>query len=315
MELKKSDYESYDYRQFWEDDKRAYEDASERLAISKLFKGENKKGTIIDIGCGYGRLFNEYCDYDTIIMLDYSLNNLKNAQISIKNYLKQDNKKFSKVYFIAADAANLPFKNEIADTAISVRIVHHLNDPEKLISETGRILMENGLFILEFANKRNLKNIFKFFFGKLKTSPFSRQPLRIGDTILNQHPNIIINYLKKYNFRIKKVISVSNLRTQFLKRKFKFGNLLMLENISQELFSFCKSGPSIFIKSFLQRTNQKKVLNNLAEKPDSFKDMLLCPECRDKKSKFKISDNLIVCNLCGAKFLIIDGIYDLRTSQ
>lgn len=307
--LKKSDYESYDYREFWEDDKRAYEDASERLALGKLFKGVKKAGTIIDIGCGYGRLFNEYKDYDRIIMLDYSLNNLKNTKNTVQNYLKQDKGKFNKVYFVAADATNLPFKDVITDAAISVRIVHHLNNPEKFISETGRILKNEGLFILEFANKRNLKNIIKFLLGKLKQSPFSPEPYMIGETIQDNHPEVIINFFKKYGFKVKKIISVSNLRAGFLKRKLKLQNLLKLENISQILFSLSKLGPSIFIKAFIYKNDNK----NIEEKtPENFEDLLLCPNCRDANNKLTITGNLIVCRSCGTKFNITDGIYDLR---
>ncbi|MHB1275151.1 MAG: methyltransferase domain-containing protein [Candidatus Humimicrobiaceae bacterium] len=309
MELKKSDYENYDYREFWEDNKRAYEDASERLALGKLFKTVRKSGVIIDIGCGYGRLFNEYKDFDKIIMMDYSLNNLKNTKDTVFDYLKQDNTEFDKVHFIAADALNLPFKNAIFNAAISVRIVHHLNNPEKFISETGRILKNKGLFILEFANKRNLKNIFKFIFGKLSQSPFSPEPYMIGENIQNNHPRVVIGYFKKNDLKINKIISVSNLRAGFLKRKLSLRNLLRLENISQGLFSLCKPGPSIFIKAF---KNINENIDNMEKIPQKFTDMLLCPGCKNLESKLEISENFLICNFCGSKYAIAEGIFDLR---
>jgi len=312
LELKKSDYENYDYREFWEDDKRAYEDASERLALAKLFKAVKKSGTIIDIGCGYGRLFNEYREYDTVIMMDYSLNNLINTRNTVLDYLKQDSVQFGKVHFVAADAQNIPFKNDIIDAAISVRIVHHLASPEKFISETGRILKNNGLFILEFANKRNLKNIFKFLFGKLKQSPFSREPYMIGETIQDNHPSVIVDSFKKSNFKIAKIISVSNLRVGFLKRKLKPGNLLRLENIFQGLFSLLMPGPSIFIKAF---KNNAKSMAEAEIIPRDFTEMLLCPECKNLQSSLEISGDFIVCKFCGSKYFISDGIFDLRSKN
>jgi ubiquinone/menaquinone biosynthesis C-methylase UbiE len=309
LELKKSDYENYDYREFWEDNKRAYEDASERLALGKLFKSERKSGVIIDIGCGYGRLFNEYRDFDKIIMMDYSLNNLKNTKNTVLDYLKQDKAEFDKVYFVAADALNLPFKNETFNAAISVRLVHHLNNPEKLISETGRVLKNKGLLILEFANKRNLKNIFKFIFGKLSQSPFSPEPYMIGEKIQDNHPSVIIGFFKKNNLKINKIISVSNLRAGFLKRKLNLSNLLRLENISQGLFSLCKLGPSIFIKAFKNKNENIDIMEKI---PEKFTDMLLCPECKNAENKLEISENFLVCNFCGSKYIISDGIFDLR---
>ena len=309
MGLKKSDYENYDYREFWEDNKRAYEDASERMAIGRLFKTVQKSGAIIDIGCGYGRLFNEYRDFDTIIMMDYSLNNLKNTKNTVLDYLKQDRKEFDKVYFVAADAQNLPFKNDIFDAAISVRIVHHLASPEKFISETGRILKNKGLFILEFANKRNLKNILKFLSGKLKQSPFSSEPYMVGETIQDNHPSVIINSFLKNNLKINKIISVSNLRVGFLKRKLKPGSLLRLEKILQGLFSFCRLGPSIFIKAFKDNNKGKDYMGKI---PQKFTDMLLCPECKNSEGILEINGDFLSCNFCGSKYSISDSVFDLR---
>lgn len=316
MELKKSDYENYDYREFWEENKRAYEDASERLALSKIFKNENKKGVIADIGCGFGRLFNEYEDYDLIIMVDYSLRNLKNAKSLIWDYLKHDQQKFKKVKFVAADATNLPFKDNLIDAAISVRLVHHLNNPNKLISEIRRILKNNSLFIFEFANKRNLKNIIKFFFGKLKLSPFNPTPFMIGETIQDNHPKVIINYLKENNFKISKIISVSNLRIGFLKRKLSLKNLLKLENFFQTLFSFTKLSPSIFIKSFLKKDDKENPNQFYESSPNNlsknFIDFLVCPKCKSINEKIVLSENEIICNSCNLKFKVYDDIYDLR---
>ncbi len=57
MGIRQSDYENYDYRQFWEEDKRLYEDGSERIAIRKFLKGGQRKNKLlVDLGCGYGRL-------------------------------------------------------------------------------------------------------------------------------------------------------------------------------------------------------------------------------------------------------------------
>ena len=309
MELKKSDYENYDYREFWEDSKRAYEDSSERLALGKLFRPEKKSGSIIDIGCGFGRLFNEYRDFDLVIMMDYSLNNLRNSKKTVFDYLKQEKGEFYKVHFIAADALNIPIKNSVLDAAISIRIVHHLSDPEKFIFETSRILKNNGIFILEFANKKNLKNIIKFIFGKLKQSPFSSDPYMIGEKIQDNHPKVIISYFGKHGFKINRILSVSNLRAEFLKRKLKLENLLRLENISQKLFSFFKLGPSIFIKAFKNKNDNQ---DYAGKSPKIFTEMLLCPKCKNLKSNLEVKENFLICSVCGSKYEITDGIFDLR---
>ncbi|MCE5329779.1 class I SAM-dependent methyltransferase [bacterium] len=322
MELRKSDYESYDYRKFWQDNKRGYEDFSERKAIRKLLKNFEKKGTIADIGCGFGRLFNEYNDFDRVIMLDYSVNNLKNAREVINDFFFKNKsaKKPNSLYFIAADAERIPIKNDVLDMVISVRLMHHLNSPERFINEVQRILKEDGCFILEFANKRNLKNILKFFLGRTKKSPFSSEPLYIGETIRDYHPKIILRYIKSSGLKLIKLLSVSNFRISFLKTKLKPCILTKLESISQVLFSSLKLGPSIFVKSVKKSSNLftesiDYVKNNGSEDFLDISEILVCPACGSSGNCLIISGEVISCGSCGKKFKNFDGIYDLRNKS
>ena len=310
MELRKSDYETYDYREFWEDNKREYEDYSERIAIRKLFTDFDKKGVVADIGCGFGRLFNEYNDFDTVIMLDYSVNNLRNSRKSVDAFYSGNDSahKPENIYFIAADAENIPLKSGKLDAVISVRLMHHLNSTRNFTYEVSRVLKQGSLFILEFANKKNLKNILKFILRKTGKSPFSPEPLYIGDTIKNYHPKEILEEIKKSGLKLNRLISVSNFRASFLKRKIKTRILIKIENIAQTVFSFLKLGPSIFIKSFKageESTPCPPMSSALSE-------MIMCPYCRDNESGLLFTENEVICNKCRRRFKITDGIYDLR---
>ncbi len=312
MEFRKSDYESYDYREFWKDKKRQYEDYSERRAIRKLLKGFNKKNIIADIGCGFGRLFNEYCDFRQVIMLDYSINNLKNAQKSVNDfYLKNLSAcKPAQIYFIAADAENIPVKNENLDMVFSVRLMHHLGSTQNFIDEAFRILKKNRLLVLEFANKKNLKNILKFIFKRSNKSPFSPVPLSVGDTIRNYHPKEILKEMKKSGFKIVRLISVSNFRINFLKRRVCSFLLNAAENLVQNIFSGLKLGPSIFIKAVKPAKDNFFTDGNIL----SENKLLMCSYCKNKNTGFSFNNNLIICDNCGKEFKIIDGIYDFRVS-
>jgi ubiquinone/menaquinone biosynthesis C-methylase UbiE len=310
LELRRSDYETYDYREFWQDNKRQYEDYSERTAIRKLFAGFKNKGVIADIGCGFGRLFNEYNDFNRIIMLDYSVSNLKNTMQSVKDFYSKNAsaRKPLNIYFIAADAENIPLRNEKLDMAISVRLMHHLGSTSGFINEVSRILKKDSVFILEFANKKNLKNILKFILRKTASSPFSPEPLYIGETIRNYHPKEILKEIHESGLQIKRLISVSNFRLSFLKNRIRTGLLNKAENIVQNIFSFPRLGPSIFIKA--SKPEKDKAIAN-TDAPD-FSDLIMCPSCRDGESGFSFTENEITCNKCSRKFKITDGIYDLR---
>ena len=50
--------------------------------------------------------------------------------------------KLSNILFISADATLLPNKGDSADTVLTVRVVHHLDKPEKYFDEVKRILKD-----------------------------------------------------------------------------------------------------------------------------------------------------------------------------
>ena len=311
--IRKSDYENYDYRQFWQNGGRAYEDAAERIAIRKLFKGIRAEGKIFaDLGCGYGRLFEEYGSCRAAIMVDYSLNNLRNAKETIRAFLNNDEEKMSRIFFVAADVNKLPFKKNIIDAAVSVRVVHHLENPEKFFSEVSRTLKPGGLFIVEFANKRNLKNILKFVLGRLKTSPFNEKPLQIGETILDYHPGYIVSLLRESGFKIIKKISASNFRIPFLKKHIAAKTLLFFEKLYQDMFSFIDTGPSIFLKASLYKSIEKADGVPCKDTDSAFAadalDFFLCPSCGSDKLEI-VKNALISCSKCRKKYSINDGIY------
>ncbi len=307
MAYNKLDYENYDYREFWQDDKRKYEDASERIALKKLMKGTEhlEEKIFVDLGCGFGRLISEYKDFGHIILIDYSLSNLQNAKRRISDYV--DAKKIESIYFICADALNIPIKSSSIHFLISVRLIHHIKDISRYIAEISRILADSSTLVLEFANKKNLKNILRFFLGKSKQSPFDEKPLEVGDTILNWHPKTIMKYLDLNDFKITSKISVSNLRISILKRKLKLSLHLFLEKSAQFLFSFLLIGPSIFIKSLLQKEEYADIKDN---KPFHIVDILICPKC--KGLAVQIKGDSLTCASCSANYRLIDGIFDLR---
>lgn len=307
MEIRKSDYENYDYREFWEDNKRLYEDSSERIAIKNLLKNVKRdKKLFMDLGCGYCRLFTEYKDYERIILVDYSMNNLRIAKGTIKNFLTFNEKKLASISFIAADVTNLPFKESCADIILTVRVIHHLSEPGKYFDEVKRVLKNNGLFFLEFANKRNLKNIFKFITWKIKTSPFSSAPYKIGGTILNFHPKYIMKILHERGFEVEKKVNVSNFRIGFLKRHIKPGILLFFEKLYQKLFSLVALSPSIFLKNIIIKKNTRELYRSI-----ELMDILTCPVCKKGDISFK-DDNTLKCSICNRVFKIEDGIFNFK---
>ena len=96
-------------------------------------------GKVLDIGSGTGflsEILNKKSNVSQIVALDSS-----------KEVLKiQNKKKLKKVKTIVGDAENLPFKENSFDCCVSNSVLHHIPNPQKLISESYRVLKEGGIF-------------------------------------------------------------------------------------------------------------------------------------------------------------------------
>lgn len=239
------DQSGYDYTKFWQ--VRQYEDQAERLALKKLLpqKGES----LIDLGGGFGRLTDLYApNFIACTLFDYSQASLDQAQIRFGQA------GITNVKTVKGDLYNLPFLNESFNNALMIRVIHHLKEPKKAFKEINRILKKDGFFILEFPNKVHLKVIIKSWLRGNFDFPKDLSPIQrsFSDGIFyNYHPQFIITLLKDSGFKILRKISVSNLRSPFLKKLVPLKILLFFENLLQDISPFSFShfyfGPSIFL--------------------------------------------------------------------
>jgi ubiquinone/menaquinone biosynthesis C-methylase UbiE len=145
-----ADYDEfhYDYKSYW--DERDYENKAEIEVLNKLLN-EEKGDYFVDIGGSFGRNAPLYSKrYKHPIIVDYSLETLQKYQEEIQ-------KENPNIQLIAANAYKLPFKSSVIDGAMMIRVLHHLSDQDGVFKEASRILKENGVYILEFANKMHIK--------------------------------------------------------------------------------------------------------------------------------------------------------------
>ena len=241
-------YDTYDYPSYWKE--REYEHNSETIAIKSFLNKIPKIQTLIELGAGYGRLTPSYIfRAKKIILVDSSLKLIKIARENIKN---------KKVIFIQSRIENVgkKIKKESCDLVVLVRVLHHIEDVNLVFSIINQILKHGGYFILEFANKRNLKATIRNFIKGDFTFPLEIFPkdLRCKKNIKkgtipfkNYHPDSIKKLLAENKFKIIEVLSVSNFRSPFLKRILSLNTCLYLEKFLQKPLARFYFGPSIFI--------------------------------------------------------------------
>lgn len=231
---------SFNYKRYWE--ARQYEHLAEDLVLKKFFNFIPKKGSLVDIGGGFGRLGPLYAPvFRKSILLDPSERLLKVAQ--------KLTKKYSHFRVIKGDASRLPLKTNSFDVALMIRTVHHLSSPDNAFKEVNRVLKPKGYFMLEFANKLHFKAILKSLFTLNFYYFTDHTPIEKSEEIVffNLHPQVIKSLLLKNGFQIVRAVSVSNFRSTFLKKILPLKILLFLENITQAIFPAYTSGPSVFI--------------------------------------------------------------------
>src|SRR5512134_57880 len=141
-------YEGSDYQtSFWDKGGREYEDRTEAIALRRLLPQSGR--LLLELGAGAGRNTPRYRGFERIVLLDYSRTQLEQAQARLG--------KSEKYIYVAADAYRLPFIPGLFDAATMIRTLHHMADAPRALGQVRNVLAGEGVFILEFANKLNLK--------------------------------------------------------------------------------------------------------------------------------------------------------------
>lgn len=237
-----ADYNGYDYKKiFWEDADRKYEDLADRLAIRRLLP--KHMTNFVDIAGGYGRLADEYLNRaERATLFDYSKTELAQAKELYGDRLQTK----------AGDIYHLPFADGSFDALMMVRATHHFDNMQKVTDELYRILKPGGVAVIEVANKKTLPKMFRYWLKKSDINPFSLEPAHLRDLsargFYNYHPKYIEAIFRQSGFKIDEVLSVSNFRSQKLKKLFGTKNLTRLEKPAQKLLAPVRFAPSIYYK-------------------------------------------------------------------
>ena len=289
------DYEGSDYQQsFWEQGGREYEDRAEAIALKRMLPGSGK--LMLELGAGAGRNTPRYAGFERIVLLDYSTTQLIQAQEKLGTS--------PKYIYVAADIYRLPFRDRQFDAATMIRALHHMADAPKALKQIRNVLRSNAVFILEFANKLNLKSILRYLTGRQKWNPFSLEPVEFVKLNFDFHPKAIRNWLGELGFSIEKTLTVSHFRLGLLKRIVPARLLAALDGLFQPTGEFWQFTPSVFVKAKIKDDTQtdQAALNVI--------DLFKCPDCEGEK--LEENQDHLHCPVCESNWAVRDGIYDFR---
>lgn len=289
-------YEDSDYQtSFWDEGGREYEDRTEAIALKRLLPKSGR--LLLELGAGAGRNTTRYPGFDRIVLLDYARTQLEQAQVRLG--------KSDKCIYVAADAYRLPFVDGLFDAATMIRALHHMADAQKALSQVRNVLGSGGVFILEFANKLNLKAILRYLVGRQKWSPFTLQPVEFVKLNFDFHPKAVRNWLKQLGFEIERTLTLSHFRVGLLKRIVPTGILVFLDSLFQWTGALWQLSPSVFMKAKLEIGEQR-----LVEIPANVISFFKCPDCGH--SPLVDKKEYLECSSCKKKWEVRGGIYDFR---
>ncbi len=289
------DYEGSDYQtSFWERGGRAYEDGAEAVALRRLLPSEGGR-LMLEVGAGAGRNTPRYRGYERIVLTDYSLTQLQQAQARLGES--------ERYIYAAANVYRLPFVDGLFDAATMIRVLHHMADAPLALREIRRVMQPGGVFILEYANKQNLKAILRYVLKRQSWSPFTLEPVEFVSLNFDFHPRMVRAVLKESGFALQRQLTVSHFRIAPLKRLLPTRLLVWMDAAAQLTGDWWQLSPSVFTRSVAAGETP------LAAEGTFFR----CPACGG--TDWHETSVAMECQSCGRVWPIVDGIYDFRVAS
>jgi ubiquinone/menaquinone biosynthesis C-methylase UbiE len=238
------DYEGSRYStEFW-DTTRVYEDAVERVAMRALLPPHGR--TLVEIGAGFGRMADLYAGYETVVLFDYAHTQLAQAVERLGEHGMDGHPHY---IFVQGDFYHLPFVAGLFDTVTMVRTLHHAADAPAVLRGIVDILGPGGAFILEFANKLNLKAIARYLLRRQPWSPFALEPVEFVALNFDFHPRWMWTQLEQAGLRREAVRTVSHFRIDVLKRLIPSRLLTAMDALAQPTGALWQLSPSVYARS------------------------------------------------------------------
>jgi ubiquinone/menaquinone biosynthesis C-methylase UbiE len=282
------DYEGSTYQtDFWDRGGREYEDAAEAIALRRLLPRSGR--LLLEAGAGAGRNTPRYHGFDRIVLLDYSVTQLKQAQARLG--------RSERYVYVAADVYHLPFVPGLFDAATMIRVIHHLADAPAAIAGIEQALAPGAAFILEYASKLHLKSIARYLLRRQDWSPFAPEPVEFVELNYNFHPASIRRWLASTGLQLRRQLTVSHFRIGLLKRLVPTRLLAAADGLASLTGDWWQLSPSVFT---LSTAGAQK-----APAPEGA--FFRCPDCLE--TNFERRPEGLACTGCGRLWRIEDGIH------
>lgn len=327
------DYEGSGYRtDFWVGQSRQYEDTVERLALKALLPAQGNR--IAEIGAGFGRLADLYLGYRQIVLFDYSRTLLQEA---VEQWGHD-----SRFIFVAGNVYDLPLADGVLDSLVMVRVMHHLVDVPRALSQLRRVLHAESVGVVEYANKRNLKALARWVLGRQSWSPVDQEPIEFVKLNFDFHPAWMRQRLEQAHFRVERQWAVSHFRLSLFKQLLSAETLAQLDSKLFDVGGKLPLAPSVFVQlraaidaanndapewvtsaqfprndatTSADRSTDVSVSDVVVSDVDDLTTLFTCSRCFVPHSFIRPEPDRLVCGACDATVRRNDGIWDFKNLE
>ena len=238
-----------------------------------------------------------YHAYEQVVVMDYSLTQIQQAQEILG--------RLPRYVYVVADVYNLPFRAGVFDAATLIRVIHHLRDVPAALAQVRSVLAPHGTFVLEHANKRNLKAMLRYALGHQDWNPYTPAPHEFVELNIDFHPAHIVKAVRAAGFEVTRRVPVSYLRLAALKRNVPTDVLVWLDNVLQELPYYYS--PSVFLQNVAIGATPDAVTAVPLTDPDG---LFAGPVTQHPLRR---EGDALVDDSDGTRWAVRDGIYDFKT--
>ncbi len=160
------DHHKLEQKSFYDEDALAYETSMLKLsfwqAFDLTFRGlirSSGGGLLVEVGCGTGRISVPCRDrFQAIVGFDIS-----EAMVRTAERKRRELPDGAHMRYLVGDAENIPLRDGVADAVVFSGILHHVENPGRVIAEALRVLKPGGVY----WGLENNRSAFRPFFDLL----------------------------------------------------------------------------------------------------------------------------------------------------
>lgn len=298
-----ADYNEGDFREYWTGRSKELLHNSECRILAELLPPQ--QGWFVDIGAGFGRLVPRYTAPDRkIVLVDYAMNHL---EMAAKEYADLD------LHYIAADAYNLPFRNEVFSSGVCIRLFHHIVRATPFLEEVSRVFRRRSHIVMTYMNRRSLLRVFRYGLSSLERTHEEMSPQLFGT-----HPAYFAQAAAVAGLRVKRTQGTGLVHQITHEIKFiedfidrnptAFGAARIAERVSDKSLGGLRL--ALMQYALLEKENGDDGLPDPPETNSTLLDILMCPSCHS--SSLEAVEEGLVCQDCEKMYPKQGEVYDFR---